>query len=68
LGTTPLGIEPFEGALRLAYDADEVLPAAMVLAATVSLVARFRRTEGTEREQLEWFLTARAFSRHWWWP
>ncbi len=40
----------------------------MVLAATVSLVARFRRTEGTEREQLEWFLTARAFSRHWWWP
>jgi hypothetical protein len=41
--------------LRLAYAAAGVVMAGVVLAALVSLVVRFRRARGTERQQLKWF-------------
>lgn len=55
LPANPLGIEPLEGALRLAYGANGVLLVTVVLAAVVSLVVRFRRAAGVERQQLKWF-------------
>jgi hypothetical protein len=55
LPANPLGIEPLGGALRLAYGANGVVLAAVLLAAVVSLVARFQRAVGVERQQLEWF-------------
>jgi hypothetical protein len=55
LPANPLGIQPLEGTLRLAYGADGVVLAAVLLAAVVSLVVRFRRAVGVERQQLKWF-------------
>jgi hypothetical protein len=55
LPANPLGVEPLGAALRFAYDAGYALLAAVVLAAIVSLVARFRRAAGAERQQLKWF-------------
>jgi len=55
LPANPLGIEPLGGALRLAYGANGVVLAAVLLAAVVSLVARFQRAVGVERQQLKWF-------------
>jgi len=55
LPANPLGIQPLEGTLRLAYGANGVVLAAVLLAAVVSLVARFRRAVGVERQQLKWF-------------
>jgi hypothetical protein len=55
LPANPLGIEALERPLRLVYDANGVLLAAVPLAAIVSLVVRFRRATGVERQQLKWF-------------
>ena len=55
LPANPLGIESLEGPLRLAYGANSVVLAAVLLAAVVSLVVRFRQTSGVERQQLKWF-------------
>jgi hypothetical protein len=44
-----------EGVLRLAYNTAGFVLAGVILAALVSLIARFRRARGVERQQLKWF-------------
>jgi hypothetical protein len=41
--------------LRLAYAAAGVVLAGVILAALISLIVRFRRARGIERQQLKWF-------------
>jgi hypothetical protein len=55
LPANPLGIQPLEGTLRLAYGANGVVLAAVLLTAVASLIVRFHRTAGVERQQLKWF-------------
>jgi hypothetical protein len=55
LPANPLGIEPLEHALRLAYGVNAAVLAAVLLAGIVSLVVRFRWAAGAERQQLKWF-------------
>jgi hypothetical protein len=51
----PVGIEGAEDVLTVAARIGDVLAAASFLLAAASLVARFRRSRGTERQQLKWF-------------
>jgi hypothetical protein len=44
-----------EGVLRLAYNTASAVLFAVILAALVSLIVRFRRATGSERQQLKWF-------------
>jgi hypothetical protein len=44
-----------QSGLRFAYAAAGVVLAGVILAALVSLIVRFRRARGTERQQLKWF-------------
>jgi cell division protein FtsW (lipid II flippase) len=55
LPPNPIAIPPLEGLLRLAYASAGVVLAGVILAALVSLVVRFRRARGVERQQLKWF-------------
>jgi hypothetical protein len=58
----PLDLRPFDGALLLA---NRVLLAVSVLGVLVgagSLVVRFRRARGTERQQLRWLVLAAALT------
>jgi uncharacterized membrane protein YhaH (DUF805 family) len=55
LPPNPIAIPPLAGLLKLAYDAAIPVLFGVVLAALVSLVVRFRRATGTERQQLKWF-------------
>jgi hypothetical protein len=41
--------------LRLAYAAAGVVLAGVILAALISLIVRFHRARGIERQQLKWF-------------
>ena len=51
----PVGIEGAGGLLSVVATAGDVLVAASFLLAAASLVVRFRRSRGTERQQLKWF-------------
>jgi hypothetical protein len=55
LPPNPLAIPALEGMLRLAYAAAGVALAGAILAALISLIIRFRRARGSERQQLKWF-------------
>jgi hypothetical protein len=55
LPPNPIAIPGLEGVLRLAYTSAGVVMAGVVLAALVSLIVRFRRARGVERQQLKWF-------------
>jgi hypothetical protein len=51
----PLGVESAEGFLRLVQTLAGVTAPVLALAALASLVLRFRRAGGEERQQLKWF-------------
>jgi hypothetical protein len=51
----PLGLESAEGLLRTIQTMAGIAAPALVLAALASLVVRFRRARGEERQQLKWF-------------
>ena len=55
LPPNPIAIPPLAGVLRLAYGAAGFVLAGVILAALVSLVVRFRKATGIERQQLKWF-------------
>jgi hypothetical protein len=51
----PLGLESAEGLLRTVQTMAGIAAPALVLAALASVVVRFRRARGDERQQLKWF-------------
>jgi hypothetical protein len=51
----PLGIESAEGLLQLVQRLAGVVVPVLVLAVLASVVVRFRRSRGEERQQLKWF-------------
>jgi hypothetical protein len=55
LRPNPIAIPALEGVLRLAYNTAGAFLFGVILAALVSLVGRFRRATGAERQQLKWF-------------
>jgi len=55
LRPTPIAIRALAGVLRLAYNTASSVLFGVILAALVSLIARFRRATGSERQQLKWF-------------
>jgi hypothetical protein len=55
LRPNPIAIPALEGVLRLAYATANAVLFGVILAALVSLVVRFRRATGVERQQLKWF-------------
>src|SRR5262245_61498832 len=58
----PLDLRPFDGALLLANRAALAVTALGVLVAAGSLVVRFRRAQGVERQQLRWVVLAAALT------
>jgi hypothetical protein len=58
----PLDLRPFDGALLLAYRAALAVTVLGVLVGAGSLVVRFRRARGTERQQLRWVVLAAALT------
>jgi hypothetical protein len=58
----PLDLRPFEGALLLANRALLAVSVLGVLVGAGSLVARFRRARGIERQQLRWVVLAAALT------
>lgn len=58
----PLGIEGAGGLFEFLSAAGDVLAAAAFAGATASLVVRFRRSRGVERQQLEWFAYVRGLA------
>jgi hypothetical protein len=64
--TNPLGIAPLEGSLLEGGGVGWLLlPASVVLSAT-SMVVRFRRARGEERQQIKWLALAAAFAAVGW--
>jgi hypothetical protein len=64
--TNPLGFAPFEGSpLEGGGVGWLMLPVSVVLSAS-SMVVRFRRTTGEERQQIKWFALAAAFAAVGW--
>jgi hypothetical protein len=55
LPTNPLGIEQLARVWELTESIGAVLLGALMVASAASLVARFRRARGVERQQLKWF-------------
>jgi hypothetical protein len=51
----PLGLESAEGLLRTIQTMAGIAAPALLLAALASVVVRFRRARGDERQQLKWF-------------
>jgi hypothetical protein len=60
LPPNPIAIPPLAGLLQLAYDTAIPVLFGVVLAALISLIVRFRRATGTERQQLKWFAYSTA--------
>jgi hypothetical protein len=60
LPTNPLGLESAKGLLQLAGAVSSLLFPMFVVPVLVSLVLRFRRARGDERQQLKWFTFAAA--------
>jgi hypothetical protein len=58
----PLDLRPFDGALLLANRAALAVTVLGVLVGAASLVVRFRRARGTERQQLRWVVLAAALT------
>jgi hypothetical protein len=56
----PLGIDDAAGAIELAVAASFALLGTFALAAAASMVIRFRRATGVQRQQLKWFTYAAA--------
>jgi hypothetical protein len=59
---SPFDLRPFEGALLLANRAALAVSVVGVLVGAGSLVVRFRRARGTERQQLRWLVLAAALT------
>ncbi|MDQ5831611.1 MAG: hypothetical protein M3550_00950, partial [Actinomycetota bacterium] len=57
----PLGVRGLEDAIAVMQSVAFGALTLSLLAAAVSLVIRFRRSRGIERQQLKWFTTASAF-------
>jgi hypothetical protein len=55
LPANPLGVEPAEASVQLVQAIAGVAAPVLALAALASLVVRFRRARGDERQQLKWF-------------
>jgi hypothetical protein len=55
LRPNPIAIPALAGVLRLAYNTAGAFLFGVILAALVSLIVRFRRATGSERQQLKWF-------------
>jgi hypothetical protein len=58
----PFDLRPFEGALLGAYQAALAVAVLAVLVGAGSLVVRFRRARGIERQQLRWLVLAAALT------
>jgi hypothetical protein len=58
----PLDLRPFDGALLLINRAALAVTVVGVLVGAGSLVVRFRRARGTERQQLRWVVLAAALT------
>jgi hypothetical protein len=58
----PLDLRPFDGALLLANRAALAVGVLGVMGGAWSLVVRFRRARGTERQQLRWVVLAAALT------
>jgi hypothetical protein len=56
----PLGVESTEGLLQLVQTLTGVAAPILILAVLASVVVRFRRARGEERQQLKWFTVAVA--------
>ena len=56
----PLGVESAEGLLQLVQTLTGVAAPVLILAVLASVVVRFRRARGEERQQLKWFTVAVA--------
>src|SRR5829696_6647530 len=59
---SPLDLRPFEGTLLLAYWAALAVAVLGFLVGAGSLVVRFRRARGVERQQLRWVVLAAALT------
>jgi hypothetical protein len=55
LRPNPIAIPALAGVLRLAYNTAGAFLFGVILATLVSLIVRFRRATGSERQQLKWF-------------
>jgi hypothetical protein len=60
LGANPLGVAPAKGLVQVVGDASGLLFPALVVLLLASLLLRFRRARGDERQQLKWFTFAAA--------
>ncbi len=58
--SNPFGIEPLGPILQAVFGGAALLLLLMVAVAAVSLVVRFRHSQGQEREQLKWVASATA--------
>ena len=58
----PQEFRAFGGALQVANQAAQAIAILTILAGTVSLVVRFRRARGTERQQLRWVALAASLT------
>jgi hypothetical protein len=58
----PFGVHVLVGPLRVAWAAAAIVSGLGLLVAAASLVVRFRRARGTERQQLRWVALAAALS------
>ena len=56
----PFGIEGAKGVLELLFSAGALIVVAALTAGMVSLISRYRRSRGAERQQLKWFTYAVA--------
>jgi hypothetical protein len=64
--TNPLGFAPLEGSLLEGGGAGWLLLPVIVVLSASSMVVRFRRATGEERQQIKWFALAAAFAAVGW--